>query len=235
MSAMAARVYVEPQLPSWYTCPNILVRHLEQLMHLVCLDLEGVLVPEIWINFAEATGIEELRLTTRDISDYDVLMKGRLKILAEHRLKLPDIQKVIAGMEPLPGAADFLAELNERGQFVILSDTFTQFAKPLMKKLGWPTLFCNTLVLDEEQSVVDYTLRIQDGKRRSVEAFGSIGYDVIAAGDSYNDISMLKASACGVLFRPPETIKTEFPQFTATYDHRQLLAAIDAAMENCGE
>ena len=199
-------------------------------MHLVCLDLEGVLVPEIWISFAEATGIEELRLTTRDISDYDVLMKRRLGILKENDLKLTDIQAVIAKMDPLPGALEFVQQLNEMTQVIILSDTFMQFAKPLMKKLGWPTLFCNTLVLDSDQAVVDYRLRIKDGKKKAVEAFSSIGYDVVASGDSYNDISMLAAAECGVLFRPPDTIKDEYPQFPVAYSHDELLTAVTEAI-----
>ncbi len=200
-------------------------------MHLVCLDLEGVLVPEIWISFAEATGIEELRLTTRDISDYDVLMKRRIAILAEHKLTLPDIQQVIQSMDPLPGASDLLDSLREQTQVIILSDTFTQFAEPLMKKLTYPTLFCNTLEIDKSQAVTDYHLRIPDGKRVSVEAFVSIGFDVIAAGDSYNDISMLKAAGTGVLFRPPESITKEFPQFPAVDTHTGLYDRIAEYLE----
>jgi phosphoserine / homoserine phosphotransferase len=199
-------------------------------MHLVCLDLEGVLVPEIWINFAEATGIEELRLTTRDIADYDVLMKRRLGILKENGLKLTDIQTVIARMDPLPGASEFVQRLNEMTQMIILSDTFMQFAKPLMKKLGWPTLFCNTLVLDSDQAVVDYRLRIREGKKKAVEAFAAIGYDVVASGDSYNDISMLEAAKCGVLFRPPDTIKDEYPQFPVAHSHDELMEDITNAI-----
>lgn len=200
-------------------------------MHLVCLDLEGVLIPEIWINFADATGIEELRLTTRDISDYDVLMKRRIAILKENNLKLPDIQKVIAGMEPLEGANEFLAKLKDISEVIILSDTFTQFAGPLIKKLGSPTLFCNYLVIDDDQSVVDYKLRINDGKRRSVEAFNSIGYEVVASGDSYNDLSMIQTAARGVFFRPPESILSEYPQYPVAYDHKELFTMLSEAIQ----
>ena len=200
-------------------------------MHLVCLDLEGVLVPEIWINFAEATGIEELRLTTRDISDYDVLMKRRIAILKENNLKLPDIQKVIEGMEPLEGADEFLKKLKNLSEVIILSDTFTEFAGPLIKKLGSPTLFCNSLVVDENRSVVGYKLRINDGKRLSVEAFNSIGFDVVASGDSYNDLSMIKTAARGVFFRPPDSIRDEYPQFPAAYDHKELYAMLSEAIQ----
>ncbi len=200
-------------------------------MHLVCLDLEGVLVPEIWIDFAEATGIEELRLTTRDISDYDVLMKRRIAILKENNLKLPDIQKVIEGMEPLEGADEFLKKLKDLSEVIILSDTFTEFAGPLIKKLGSPTLFCNSLVVDENRSVVGYKLRINDGKRLSVEAFNSIGFDVVASGDSYNDLSMIKTAARGVFFRPPDSIRDEYPQFPAAYDHKELYAMLSEAIQ----
>jgi len=203
-------------------------------MHLVCLDLEGVLVPEIWIAFSEATGIKELRLTTRDISDYDALMKRRISILKENGLKLPDIQRVIEGMEPLPGAADFFRKLRSMSEVIILSDTFTQFAGPLMKKLGNPTLFCNSLVIDGEGSVAGYTLRIKDGKRRAVEAFHSIGYEVVASGDSYNDLSMLSAASRGVLFRPPDAIRDGNPQFPAAYDHVELFELISGALRSLG-
>ena len=195
-------------------------------MHLVCLDLEGVLVPEIWISFAEATGIDELRLTTRDVPDYDVLMRGRISILNENHLKLADIQHVIEGMEPLAGAHCFLRELQRLGQVIILSDTFVEFAKPLMAKLGNPTLFCNSLVVDSSGSVIGYKLRIKDGKRKSVEALASAGFKIIAAGDSYNDINMLSAARHGILFRPPRTITEQFPQFPATRTHDELLEGI---------
>ncbi|MBN1687354.1 MAG: bifunctional phosphoserine phosphatase/homoserine phosphotransferase ThrH [Spirochaetales bacterium] len=200
-------------------------------MHLVCLDLEGVLVPEIWIAFSEATGIKELRLTTRDISDYDVLMKRRISILKENGLKLPDIQRVIETMEPLPGAEDFYKKLRAISEVIILSDTFTQFAGPLMKKLANPTLFCNSLDIGDDGTVVGYTLRIKDGKRKAVEAFNTIGFEVVASGDSYNDLSMLKTAARGVLFRPPDSIKDEYPQFPAAYDHDELFTFISAAIK----
>jgi phosphoserine / homoserine phosphotransferase len=200
-------------------------------MHLTCLDLEGVLIPEIWINFAEATGIEELKLTTRDISDYDVLMKRRIAILKENNLKLPDIQKVIEGMEPLDGADEFLKKLKGISEVIILSDTFTEFAGPLMKKLGSPTIFCNYLIVDDDKSVIDYKLRINDGKRLSVEAFNSIGFDVVASGDSYNDLSMLKTAARGVFFRPPDSIKDEYPQFPVANDHAELFTMLSEAIE----
>lgn len=199
-------------------------------MHLVCLDLEGVLVPEIWIAFSEATGIKELRLTTRDISDYDVLMKRRISILKENGLKLPDIQRVIETMDPLPGAEDFYKKLRAISEVIILSDTFTQFAGPLMKKLANPTLFCNSLDIGDDGTVVGYTLRIKDGKRKAVEAFNTIGFEVVASGDSYNDLSMLKTAARGVLFRPPDSIKDEYPQFPAAYDHDELFTFISAAI-----
>ncbi len=201
-------------------------------MHLVCLDLEGVLVPEIWIAFSEATGIEELRLTTRDISDYDVLMKRRIEILKDNGLKLPDIQRVIEQMDPLPGAQDFYSNLRNKSEVIILSDTFTQFAGPLMKKLQNPTLFCNSLVVDNSGVVVDYKLRLEDGKRRSVEAFNSIGFDVIASGDSYNDLSMLKTASRGVLFRPPESIIEEYPDFPVATDHDELFTLLSEAIES---
>ncbi|MBN2050657.1 MAG: bifunctional phosphoserine phosphatase/homoserine phosphotransferase ThrH [Spirochaetales bacterium] len=195
-------------------------------MHLVCLDLEGVLVPEIWINVALATGIEELKLTTRDISDYDVLMKKRIGILDRHNLKLKDIQRVIGGMDPLEGAKEFLNELRSLTQVVILSDTFDQFARPLMEKLQWPTLFCNTLIIDGSGAIADYRLRQKDGKRKAVEAFKTIGLSVIASGDSYNDITMLKTADAGVLFRPPENVKAEFPELPAVETYGDLLKEI---------
>ncbi len=196
-------------------------------MYIVCLDLEGVLVPEIWITFAEKTGIKELRLTTRDISDYDILMKKRIKILKENNLKLKDIQKVIGSMEPLEGAKEFLDDLRAKTQIIILSDTFQEFAKPLMEKLGRPTLFCNSLVLDGDGSIVDYTLRQKDGKRQAVEALRSIGFKVIAAGDSYNDVTMLKAADRGIFFKPPQTISEEFSQFPVVHTHEALMREID--------
>ena len=170
-------------------------------MNVVCLDLEGVLVPEIWIEFAKKTGIEELKLTTRDISDYDVLMKKRIAILKENGLKLKDIQNVIAGMRPLEGAAEFAAAVRNETQLIILSDTFTQFAAPLMKQLNFPTIFCNELITDENGTVTDYRLRIKDGKRRSVQALQSVNFSVLAAGDSYNDLSMIQTADAGAFFQ----------------------------------
>jgi len=182
-------------------------------MNIVCCDLEGVFVPEIWINVAEKTGIDELRLTTRDISDYDVLMKKRLAILEQNKLKLRDIQSVIAQMSPLPGALDFLNRLREKTQVIIVSDTFDQFAGPLMVKLGRPTLFCNTLVVDNENRIVDYQLRQQDGKKHVAIALKSLNFKVYAMGDSYNDISMLQQADAGFLFCPPDNVIAEFPEF----------------------
>ncbi|MFA5468897.1 MAG: bifunctional phosphoserine phosphatase/homoserine phosphotransferase ThrH [Sphaerochaetaceae bacterium] len=197
-------------------------------MKIVCLDLEGVLVPEIWINVAQRTGIEQLRLTTRDISDYDVLMRGRLAILREHNLTLGDIQAVIKAMEPLEGALDFLNALRRKTQVFILSDTFTQFASPLMEKLLWPTLLCNSLVVDKQTNMItDYTLRQRDGKCKAVEALQGLGYKVFAGGDSYNDLSMIKRADQGALFRAPQGIQEEEKDlpFTTTYD--ELLAVIE--------
>ncbi len=191
-------------------------------MQLICSDLEGVFVPEIWINVAEKTGIEELRLTTRDISDYDVLMKKRLGILDEHNLKLKDIQDVIATMDPLPGAFDFLNWMRSSAPVIIVSDTFTQFASPLMEKLGWPTLLCNTLVIDDAGRVADYKLRQKDGKRRVVESISALEYEIIAMGDSYNDISMLKTADHGILFCPPENVIEEHPELPVTQNYDEL-------------
>ena len=184
----------------------------EILMELACLDLEGVLIPEIWINVAERTGIEELRLTTRDIPDYDQLMRGRLELLNQHGLKLSDIQRVIAGMGPLEGARAFLDWLRERFQVVILSDTYYEFALPLMKQLGWPTLFCHRLEVVDDR-VVGYVLRQPDSKRQAVQVFHQLNFRVIAAGDSYNDTAMLAEAEAGILFRPPQNVIDEFPQF----------------------
>lgn len=191
-------------------------------MNIVCSDLEGVFIPEIWINVAEKTGIDELRLTTRDISDYNVLMQKRLSILKEHDLKLQDITDVIAAMRPLPGALDFLDWLRSKAPIIVVSDTFTQFAGPLISQLGWPTLFCNTLDVAPDGTVTDYRLRQQDGKRKSVEALKSLNYRVIAMGDSYNDITMLKAADHGILFRPPAAIAAEFPHFPVTTGYEEL-------------
>ncbi|MGH7166364.1 MAG: bifunctional phosphoserine phosphatase/homoserine phosphotransferase ThrH [Nitrospiraceae bacterium] len=196
---------------------------------LACLDLEGVLVPEIWINVAEATGISDLRLTTRDIADYDLLMKRRLGILDRHGLRLPDIQAVIGRMAPLEGAMEFLGWLQERCQVIILSDTFDQFAHPLMKQLGWPTLFCNTLEVDESGRITNYHLRLPEQKRQSVVALRGLRFNVVAVGDSYNDTSMLAEADAGILFRPPETIIKEFPQFPVTRTYEELKAAFSQA------
>lgn len=191
-------------------------------MEVACLDLEGVLVPEIWINFAEATGIEELKATTRDIPDYNVLMKQRLALLNQHGLGLPDIQAVIDQMGPMEGAREFVDWLRERFQVVILSDTFYEFAQPLMRQLGWPTLFCHKLIVDEAGKVVDYKLRQQDPKRHSVKAFHSLNYRVIAAGDSYNDITMLSEAEAGILFKAPENVIREFPQYPTAFTYNEL-------------
>lgn len=191
-------------------------------MQIVCSDLEGVFVPEIWINVAEKTGIEELRLTTRDISDYDVLMNRRIAILKENGLKLADIQRVIAGMDPLPGAVAFLDWLRAQVPVIIVSDTFTQFASPLMEKLGWPTLFCNTLTVDGTDAVTGYQLRQQDGKRRVVEALKGLNYCIIAMGDSYNDISMIQKADIGILFCPPDNVVTEYPALPVTRNYDEL-------------
>lgn len=198
-------------------------------MQLVCLDLEGVLVPEIWIEFAERTGIPELRRTTRDEPNYDTLMKYRLDILAGKKLGLPDIQEVIGSMGPMPGAREFLDALRERYQVVILSDTFQEFAKPLMKQLGWPTLFCHRLEADANGVLVDYHLRMPDQKREAVLRFKELNLTVVAAGDSYNDTAMLGEAHGGILFHPPENVVREFPQFPVTRTYGELRAEIDKA------
>ncbi|WAJ35679.1 bifunctional phosphoserine phosphatase/homoserine phosphotransferase ThrH [Pseudomonas sp. GOM7] len=198
-------------------------------MEIACLDLEGVLVPEIWIAFAEKTGIESLKVTTRDIPDYDVLMQQRLRILEEHGLKLRDIQDVIATLEPLPGAVAFVDWLRERFQVVILSDTFYEFSQPLMRQLGFPTLLCHRLITDENDSVVSYQLRQKDPKRQAVIALKSLYYRVIAAGDSYNDTSMLSEAHAGILFHAPDNVIREFPQFPAVHTYEDLRQAFLAA------
>jgi len=198
---------------------------------IACLDLEGVLVPEIWINVAEKTGIAELRLTTRDIPDYDVLMKRRLQILDQHRLKLQDIQAVIATMSPLEGAQEFLHWLQSEFQVIILSDTFYQFAQPLMKQLHFPTLFCHSLKVDKAGKITDYVLRMKDQKRESVKKLKDLNFKVAAAGDSYNDIGMLEAADVGILFCPPEKIVQEYPRFQVTRDYTQLKATFQKAMQ----
>jgi phosphoserine/homoserine phosphotransferase len=194
-----------------------------------CLDLEGVLVPEIWIGVAETTGIAELRRTTRDEPDYDKLMRGRLAILEREKLGIADIQKVIAGMRPLDGAPAFLDWLRAHAQVIILSDTFMQFAQPLMAQLGYPTLFCNSLVIDDAGRIRDYTLRIADGKRKAVMALKLLNFRVVAAGDSYNDTTMLDEADRGILFRPPDNVIEDFPQFPVTRTYDELRAAFEAA------
>jgi phosphoserine/homoserine phosphotransferase len=196
-----------------------------------CLDLEGVLVPEIWINVAERTGIAALRRTTRDEPDYDQLMQGRIRILAEHGLGIRDIQQVIASMEPLPGARECLAWLRERFQVLILSDTFYQFAKPLMRQLGEPTLFCHDLEIDGAGRVSGYRLRQPDSKRCAVQALRGLQFTTIAAGDSYNDTAMLAEADAGILYRPPENVAREFPQFPVTRDYDELRAAFEHAAD----
>jgi len=193
---------------------------------MVCVDLEGVLVPEVWIAFADKTGIPELRRTTRDEPDYDKLMRGRLKILDEHGLELPDIQDVIATLRPLDGALDFLDELRARTQVIILSDTFYQFAEPLMRQLGWPTLFCHELVVEASGRVAGYRLRLPDGKRKAVASLKALEFTVHAAGDSYNDTSMLAEADRGVLFRCPDNVAAEFPQFRRTERYDELMSAL---------
>ena len=195
-------------------------------MNIVCLDLEGVLVPEIWIAFSKASGIPELSRTTRDEPDYNKLMKWRIGILAEHGMHLDDIQKVIETIDPMPGAYEFLNELRSITQVVILSDTFTQFASPLMKKLGWPTIFCNSLTVDDTGNVTGYRLRTEKTKLTTVKAFQSIGFDTIAAGDSFNDLEMILASKAGFLFRSTEAIRNKYPDIPAFEEYGDLLDAI---------
>jgi len=198
-------------------------------LQIVCLDLEGVLVPEIWIEFSKRAAIPELARTTRDEPDYDKLMEFRLDLLARHRLGVADIHAVIGGMGPMPGAREFLDELRSRYQVVILSDTFYEFASPLMAQLGMPTLFCHRLDIDAAGFVRGYRLRMPDQKRAAVNAFRALNFKVIAAGDSYNDTAMLGAAHAGIFFRPPEGITAEFPQFPVTREYGELLAAIDGA------
>mgnify|MGYP006097914953 FL=1 len=192
---------------------------------LACLDLEGVLLPEIWIKFAEKTGIEELKLTTRDIPDYDQLMMGRLAILKKHNLKLQDIQDVIEALSPLDGACDFLQWLKSEFQVIILSDTFYEFAQPLMKKLDYPTLFCHKLITDDAGSIVNYELRQSDQKTKAVKALQGLNFQVISAGDSYNDTGMLQQADAGILFCPPEKVIQEFPQFPVTRNYNEFQMA----------
>jgi phosphoserine/homoserine phosphotransferase len=199
-------------------------------MYVTCLDLEGVLVPEIWIAFSEKSGIPELRRTTRDEPDYNKLMRWRLGILKDHGLGLHEIQEVIAAIDPMPGAKEFLDELRSITQAVILSDTFTQFAQPLMKKLGWPTIFCNELVVAEDGGISDYRLRCENTKLTTVRALQSAGFETIAAGDSFNDLAMIRASKAGFLFRSTESIKADNPDLPACEDYADLLALIKSAM-----
>ena len=198
-------------------------------MKIVCLDLEGVLVPEIWITFAERTGIPELRRTTRDEPNYDTLMKYRLGILAQHKLGLPDIQKVIGEMGPMDGARAFLDQLREDYEVIILSDTFYEFAHPLMRQLAWPTLFCHSLEADASGMLVNYHLRMPDQKREAVKRFKELNFTVVAAGDSYNDTAMLGEAHAGILFHPPENVIREFPQFPVTLNYDELRNQIDQA------
>ncbi len=195
-------------------------------MYVTCLDLEGVLVPEIWIAFAEAAGIPELKRTTRDEPDYDKLMKYRIAILKEHGLGLKEIQDTIATIDPMPGAKEFLDELRSISQVIILSDTFTQFATPLMKKLGWPTIFCNSLEVTDSGEITGYKMRVEKGKLTTVKALQSIGFDTIASGDSFNDLGMIEASKAGFLFRTTEQIKKDYSQFPAFEKYDELLSAI---------
>lgn len=201
-------------------------------MKITCLDLEGVLVPEIWIGVAERSGIDALRLTTRDIADYDELMQHRLKILAEHGLGLNDIQAVIAELKPLAGAAAFLDALRARSQVIILSDTFYEFAQPLMRQLGWPTLFCHRLEVDDAGRITGYRLRQSDPKRQAVKALQALNFHVVAAGDSFNDLTMLTQADAGILFNPPSSLSQAYPQFTVTEDYAELADAIVAAQRD---
>lgn len=194
---------------------------------IVASDLEGVLVPEIWIAVAEATGIEQLRLTTREISDYDQLMKMRIGILKEHGLGLADIQRVIAGLHPLPGASDFVAWVRERGQFIIISDTFYEFAAPLMAQMGYPTIFCHSLVTDADGMIVDYRMRLEQPKRRSVNALQAIGFRVFAMGDSYNDVAMLDVADYSLLFCPPENVTDDHPRFSVAHTYSEVQAYLE--------
>ncbi len=204
-------------------------------MKIVCLDLEGVLVPEIWIAFSERTGIPELRRTTRDEPNYDTLMKYRLGILAEHKLGLPDIQKVICELGPMPGARAFLDKLREDYEVIILSDTFYEFAHPLMRQLAWPTLFCHSLETSADGMVVDYHLRMPEQKREAVKRFREMNFTVVAAGDSYNDTAMLGEADAGILYHPPENVIREFPQYPVTLNYDELRTEIDKAFARVAE
>ena len=198
-------------------------------MKLICLDLEGVLVPEIWVAFAEASKIPELKKTTRDEPDYDKLMRWRLSVLKEHGLGLKEIQETIASIDPLPGAKEFLDELRSFAQVIIISDTFTEFAQPLMKKLGWSTIFCNSLVVAEDGEITDYKMRVENSKLTTVRALQSIGFETVASGDSYNDLGMILAGKSGFLFRTTEQIKADYPQIPALETYEELLNALKEA------
>ena len=199
-------------------------------MKIVCLDLEGVLVPEIWIAFSEASGIPELRRTTRDEPDYDKLMRWRINLLKERGLTLKDIQNTIATIDPLPGAREFLDELRAITQVIIVSDTFTEFATPLMKKLGWPTIFCNSLVVSDDGFITDFKIRIENSKLSTIRALHSIGFETISSGDSYNDLDMLRYSKAGFLFRSTDQIKADHPEFPAFEEYNELLTAMKQEM-----
>ena len=200
-------------------------------MKLICLDLEGVLVPEIWVAFAEASKIPELKKTTRDEPDYDKLMRWRLSVLKEHGLGLKEIQETIASIDPLPGAKEFLDELRSFAQVIIISDTFTEFAAPLMKKLGYPTLFCNSLEVADDGEITGFKMRVEQSKLTTVKALQSIGFETIASGDSYNDLGMIQASSAGFLFRSTEKIKADYPEIPAYESYDELLTAIKKAMK----
>lgn len=202
-------------------------------MYITCLDLEGVLVPEIWIAFADAVGIPELRRTTRDEPDYDKLMKYRINILKEHKLGLKEIQETIKKIDPLPGAKEFLDRLRANGQVIIISDTFSQFASPLMEKLGWPTIFCNELEVSDSGEITGYKMRCEKSKLTTVKALQSIGYETIASGDSFNDLGMIQASKAGFLFRSTEKIIKEYPQYPAFTEYSELFDAIQKVINNC--
>ncbi len=199
-------------------------------MYMVCLDMEGVLVPEIWIAFAEESGIPELKKTTRDEPDYDKLMNWRLGVLKEHGLGIKEIQETIAKIDPMPGAKEFLDELRSETQAIILSDTFSQFAKPLMKKLGWPAIFCNELIVDENGKITGYKLRCEKTKLTTVRALQSCGFETIASGDSFNDLAMIQASKAGFLFRAPDSIKADYPDIPACDTYDELLSLIQSAL-----
>lgn len=200
-------------------------------MYVICLDLEGVLVPEIWVAFAEESGIPELKKTTRDEPDYEKLMSWRLDILREHGLGLKEIQETIARIDPLPGAKDFLDKLRENNQVIIISDTFTQFAKPLMEKLGWPTIFCNELVVAENGEITDFRMRIDNSKYSTVKALHAMGFETIASGDSFNDLAMIRASKAGFLFRTTQAIKADNPDIQACETYDELFDAINNAIK----